>query len=102
MVANVNTESQIIAEIAAHLDKEGSVHGSWYVGISADPRRRLFNDHNVSEKGGWWIFRRAANDTIARRIEQHFLDLGCDGGGGGGDHTCCSVYAYRKTATTIE
>lgn len=71
----------------------------YYVGISNDPRRRLFNEHNVNEKGVW-IICPADSDTVARDVEKYFLDLGMDGGPGGGDETATYVYCYLKTSTT--
>jgi predicted GIY-YIG superfamily endonuclease len=57
--------NQIIPEIDAYIQKEGSEYGSWYAGITNDPRRRLFTDHNVVEKS-WWIYREAHTVEDAR------------------------------------
>lgn len=79
----------------------GSGYSSWYVGISEDPRNRLFNEHNVDEKGGGWIFRWATSADVARRIERYFIDiLGTDGGPGGGDVDAEAVYGYKKKPHT--
>ena len=56
----------------------------------------------MNENRGSWVFRTASSDTVSRRVEKHFLDLGYDGGGGGGDENTKAVYAYRKTANTKE
>jgi len=91
----------IINEVNTHIQKEGSGYKTWYVGISRDPRKRLFNDHNVSEKNSWWIWREATSSTVAREIESYFVDnLGTDGGTGGGDYSSKFVYAYKKASTT--
>jgi hypothetical protein len=94
------SEQEIISDIQNYIKKEGSSYKQWYVGITNDVDRRLFGEHNVNKEVGWWIFSGAASDTIARRIEQYFLNLGCDGGPGGGDKTANIVYAYKKTSTT--
>lgn len=94
------TKQEIINEIGSHINEEGSGYRSWYVGIASDPRARLFNDHNVTREKSWWIFCEATSSENARAVEQHFLDLGCDGGSGGGDTQTKSVYAYRKTQHT--
>ncbi len=86
----------IINDIKAHVDQEGSGCRNWYCGIAADPDQRLFNDHNVSEKNGWWIKRNAGNEQAARDSEDYLLNLGFDGGGGGGDYSTIHVYAYKK------
>jgi len=47
-----------------------------------------------------WIYVTASSDTVAREIEQLFLDAGMDGGSGGGDKTSKVVYTYKKTSST--
>ena len=75
---------------------------NWYVGIATDVKDRLFSDHNVDEKNGSWIFRKAASEKEARDIEQSLLDnysfKGGTGGGGNPQH----VYAYQITSSTRE
>jgi hypothetical protein len=93
---------QIIRVIDDHLESRGGPYSAWYCGIAADPRDRLFNDHNVSEEDGKWIYRNCGSDMAARVVEAHFLELGCQGGDGGGSRSTTSVYAYRVTATTVE
>ena len=95
-----STVQQAAADIDAYISNNGGTYSAWYCGVASDPRTRLFNDHNVSEKGGAWMYRTVATDDDARRIEQFFLDKGCDGGGGGGDFSTRSVYAYKKTSYT--
>lgn len=96
----VSTSTSIVAEIKEYMSKNGGAYSDWYVGIAADPKARLFNDHNVNEHSGVRIYRDAGSETEARRIEKHFLDLGCDGGDGGGGFNTRYVYAYKKTSFT--
>ena len=94
---------EIIKEIDEHIRKEKSGYPHWYVGITADPKQRLFSDHNVSKENAWWIYREAFSDTDARVIENFFLEQkGTQGGPGGGDSTSRFVYAYRITSNTRE
>ncbi len=93
---------QIVSEIDSHINKEGGPHNTWYCGITENPARRLFEEHNVSRENGWWINRDAGTDNVARTIEQHFLSKGCKGGPGGGDNNARHVYAYKITAATRE
>lgn len=90
----------ICADIAAQINKEGSVKKSWYVGIAADVTERLHGDHRVPEKEHWYIWREAFTSGEARAIEKAFLEWGCDGGPGGGDDKTRYVYAYLKTSVT--
>ncbi len=95
------SKQQIINDINNHIRKEGGGYRDWYVGISRDARGRLFNNHNVSEDNGWWIYRTADSSSAAREIESYFVNtLGMDGGTGGGDYYSNQVYAYKKTSFT--
>ena len=93
-------ELEIIKEIEDYVNKCGGFSSSWYIGITEDPGDRLFNEHNVSEKEGIWIYRTTSSSEIARNVEQHFLGLGMDGGSGGGDYLSKAVYCYQKTYLT--
>ena len=91
------TKEEIIDKFEDFMSKP---YSSWYVGISETPRNRLFTGHNVDEKTDHWIYNTASSSTIAREIEKHFLELGCDGGSGGGDEDARAVYAYKKSTNT--
>lgn len=98
-----NTKESIKTDIKAYIQKNGGAYSDWYVGIASDTRERLFNEHNVSEKSGSWIYREAEGSSAAREVEEYFINmLGTDGGSGGGDYSTKSVYAYKKTSTTNE
>jgi len=95
------TEFEIKADIKDHMDKNGGYYPNWYVGVSKEPRERLFNGHSVEEKRDAWIYREATNSIVARRVEKYFCDIvGTDGGSGGGDEDACYVYAYKKNSHT--
>ena len=47
------TAQEIFDEITAHINGSHYSATNWYAGISQDAKQRLFNDHNVSEKGGY-------------------------------------------------
>jgi hypothetical protein len=97
------TATQIIADIDAYMRaRPWAKNSDWYVGIAADARARLFNDHAVNEKTGSWIYRQADSNAIARQVEKAYHDSGHDGGPGGGDRSTVYVYAYVKTSSTKE
>lgn len=91
---------EVIAEFEAYMHQFGGCYSDWYVGITADPRQRLFGDHKVKELGDAWIYRDSHNDTNARVVEIYFHRKGCDGGGGGGDYQSRYAYAYKKAYQT--
>lgn len=94
------TKEQIIVDISVYIRQEGGPKSDWYIGVASGPRDRLFNDHNVNEKRGAWIYRQATSSSVAREVERAYLEGGYDGGAGGGDADTDYVYAYRKTSGT--
>ncbi len=94
------TEDEIKREMKEYIDRNGGASASWYAGIAADPRNRLFSDHGVDKDNGAWIFRTSSTADEARRVEEYLIALGCDGGGGGGDAATKAIYAYKKTPKT--
>ena len=94
-------EEQAYNKIKAYIDKQGKPYQSWYVGIASDARERLFQGHNVSEKGDQWIYDQCPDDQGARSVEEALLKLGCDGDIGGGDESTTYIYAYFKSSNTI-
>lgn len=99
------TYDNIIKEFDAHMKKSGCrYYSDFYVGITNDARRRLFDEHHVDKDHQWWIFSAADNEDIARQVEQHYLKSGMRGsfGGGKGDGSAIYVYSYVVTPKTIE
>ena len=94
----VKSKEEIIKNISDHFKNIN--YNVCYVGITSDVNGRLFGDHNISRENNHWIYRTASSSSIAREIEQHFIDLGMDGVGGGGDEESKIVYAYKKTSST--
>lgn len=98
------TKDALVADFDKYIDANGGIQAGygWYVGITGDPRRRLFKDHRVDEVNGVWIYGQLESASVAREVEKHYLLRGCQGGSGGGDHTASCVYAYRITLNTEE
>jgi hypothetical protein len=100
-MSHVSLIGSVVADIAAHIKANGGRYRDWYCGIAADPRDRLFGAHQVSVQGAW-IYRNCGSDHAARRVEDHFHNLGCQGAGGGGGRDTVYVYAYKITPFTRE
>lgn len=100
----MSTASDLITRVQQYIDRNGGTSAGygWYVGVTSAPRRRLFEEHKVNEQSGAWIYGKADSSLIARNVEQHFIDEGCQGGPGGGDQTALYVYAYRINWYTEE
>jgi len=76
-------------------------YSKWYVGITDDPQRRLFQEHKVKKEEGPWIYRQCSNCSIAREVEEYLLaKYKTDGGNGGGNNSTIYVYAYKKKSYT--
>jgi hypothetical protein len=101
-VSAVSTVQSVMYDIENFIRQCGGPYPAWYCGVAADPRRRLFIDHNVNPAIGPWIHRHLGTDTEARWVEQYFLNMGCKGGPGGGDFASRFVYAYQITSSTVE
>ena len=95
-------QQEIINAFNAYIHKRGASYSQWYVGVAADPRERLFNDHRVNEQTDSWIYDACSSSNEARAVEQHFIAQGTRGGPGGGDASTKSIYAYKIAAHTIE
>lgn len=94
---------KIVNEIDEHLRKSGKrYYSEFYIGVSQNAVKRLFEEHHVDKENSWWIYRTAISSEVARQVEKHFLDLGMRGGIGGGDDKSNMVYCYVVTPTTTE
>ena len=94
---------QIIADINAHLqNSEKRFYSDFYIGITNDVERRLFGEHRVSKKDGWWIYRSADTKSIAQAVEEYYLEKGMLGDTGGGNENSVIVYCYEITRYTEE
>jgi hypothetical protein len=95
-----SSKQEIIDEITDHIADRGGSYSDWYVGITENAKRRIFEEHGVEKGKDKYIWRTASSSSVARAIEEYLLDLGCDGGGGGGDDDADIVYAYKKSYNT--
>jgi len=91
----------IVGRITRHMKKRGGAYSAWVVGISKEPRARLFNMHGVRKVGDAWILMHAETHEAARRV-RHYLKrkLSMSAGSGQKDPKADFVYAYRKSANT--
>lgn len=97
------TYKNIIKTIDDLLSKSGkSYFNEFYIGITDNPRRRLFEEHGVSEKNSWWLYIEAIDSETARNVEKHYLEKGMRGGTGGGNRESHFVYCYTVTPTTVD
>ena len=99
----LKTYDEIVSYINTHLEKSGKrYYSDFYIGISKDAVKRMFEEHHVDKKHSWWVYCTADTSDVARKVEKHYLDLGMRGSDGGGDNTATMVYCYVVTPTTAE
>lgn len=97
------SKKNIISDIDNHLQKSGKrYYSDFYIGITNDVERRLFNEHNVNKKTMWWIYRTANSKAIAQEIEKYYIAKGMRGDKGGGTDDSCIVYCYAVGPTTYD
>ena len=99
----IQNKESVIKDIYEHMISccpNGTPYKKMYIGITADATDRLFKEHSVDREKDVWIFRTASSDVVAREIEQHFIDLGFDGGTGGGDEKSKMVYCFLQNNHT--
>jgi len=71
-------EKEIKDLIETFITKENSGYNNWHVGITDDPNRKLFKDQKVDKSQDYWIYRSVPSSKIAKKIEKHFINLGCN------------------------
>ncbi len=88
--------NDITLEILEFIYREGGDLKTWYVGVTNDPRQRLFNEHQVHYQNDAWIYRTAASESEALQVQSYFLEFGLADREEGWQPGACAVYAYRK------
>lgn len=99
------SQEEVIRDFDAHIKKSNrQYYSDFYVGITNDINRRLFEEHNVSRENSWWIYSPCDDEKTARKVEKHYLDMGMQGdtGGGTGKNDAKYVYCYLVTSYTVE
>jgi hypothetical protein len=82
------------------IQKEGGQPQTWCVGVTNDPRRRLFDEHQVHYQNDAWVYRTAASESEAILIQAFFLAFGLNEVRGDIRSGRRMVYAYRKNIRT--
>ena len=86
----------IIMEILEFIYREGGDPETWHIGVTNDPRQRLFDEHQVDYLNDAWIYRTATSEGEALQVQAYFLEFRLTEGEEGWQPGTCAVYAYRK------
>ena len=98
----VYSVQQIKFEILAYIKEFGGEFNEWYVGIAADPKKKMFEEHSVHKEEDIWLYKQALTFAACKTIQDYFLKiLEVDGVSvtGGNEDTDC-VYLYKKSVRT--
>lgn len=94
---------EIVSFFDRHIATSGKrFYSDFYVGITNDVDRRLFQEHNVDRDTMWWVYSTADSKDTAQKVEEHYLGMGMKGSTGGGTDESRVVYCYAVTPTTID
>ena len=95
--------NEIIDRFNKHLGRSGKrYYSEFYIGVSKNARKKLFEEHHVDMDSSWWIYVTAESACVAKMVEKHFLDLGMRGSNIDEDEASNMVYCYVVTPTTTE
>jgi hypothetical protein len=93
---------QIKFEILGHIKEFGSNFNDWFVGISSDPNKALFEQHLVDKKKDIWLYKQAVSFAACKTIQTYFImNLKTDGSPvlDGSEDTDC-IYLFKKSKKT--
>ena len=101
-MATIYSVQQIKFEIFAYVKEFGADFSDWYVGISHDPKKALFEDHELDEQNDIWLYKQAMSFAACETVQKYFLETQNTEGNklvAASEDTDC-VYAYKKSENT--
>jgi len=94
---------QIKFEFFQYIKEFGTNFSDWFVGISADPKKDLFDKHFVDKEKDIWLHKQAVSLTACKTIQKYFLqNLNTDGEILTEEQEdMVNVYLFKKSVDTI-
>ncbi|MFQ5455061.1 MAG: hypothetical protein ACE5EA_02515 [Nitrospirota bacterium] len=89
---------EIIEDFDEHIHRCGGNYSVWYVGITSNPDRSLFDKHSVNRERDAWIYYNCGVKRITQQVEEFFLRKGCNSATDSSDKSGNYVYAYKKSS----
>jgi hypothetical protein len=65
---------QVKYEFLAYIKEFDESFGNWYVGISDNPKRALFETHAVRDDRDPWLYKQLLTFRAARTVQAYFLE----------------------------
>lgn len=98
-MSGIYSVQQIKFDILAYVKEFGSDFRGWYVGITDDPQKALFQTHGLDRDKDIWLYKQAVSFAACRTVQKYYVEqrnmdgrLQCEGTA---DTDC--VYLYRKS-----
>lgn len=103
MSAHVFSVQQIKYELLLYIKGLGGSFDDWFVGVSAEPERALFDEHRVDRQRDPWIYKPALSGKATRTVLAYFRETlhtdGADCASAPADATF--VFMFRKGDETM-
>ncbi len=64
---------QVKYELLAYIKEFDPSFGNWYVGVSDDPKRALFETHAVRDADDPWLYKQLLTLRAARTVQAYFV-----------------------------
>ena len=94
---------QIKYEFLAYIKGLGGRFGDWYVGVSEDPERDLFEAHRLERTSDPWIYKPALTSRASATVLRYFRENLKTDGADPADvpDRATFVFLFRKSAQTF-
>jgi hypothetical protein len=94
------SQDQIISDVQKYVNHCGGQYPSWFLGVTDNPKDKLFNEHCVDMKKDHWLFAFAMNPDSAKQILARFKELGAEVNDNALSPRARAVYAFKKSWRT--
>lgn len=91
---------EVIDSIHGYILKNSYTYFDWYIGLTDNAEKMLFEDHKLNQVSDMWIYEEVPSDSDAFRIREYFLNMGCAGGLIQNRKKVRYIYAYRRSSKT--
>ncbi len=98
-MSGIYSVQQIKFDILAYVKEFNSDFTGWYVGITEDPQKMLFETHGLDRDKDIWLYKQAVSFAACRTVQRFYIEnRKMDGhlAQNGSVDTDC-VYLYHKS-----
>ena len=96
------TEKEIVNNIETFISENGEPD-SFYIGVTSNPKKRLFEDHKVNrDNSNGYIYFQCSHHISARSIKEHFIkNIKIKGNMNKREKSNNFIYVYKISPETI-